>query len=148
VASRYGLEIRAATSADAPGLSELLALCGHAVAPRLVGERLEAMQREPGVVLLAQEWGPPSGVIAVSWRAVLLASPEATITTLLVAPEARRRGIGRLLLKAGSQAARQAGCAELHLPVQPGQPELLAFCEAAGFSPAGSSHARSLRKRT
>ena len=105
------------------------------------------MRAEPGVVLLAGEWGPPAGVIALSWpRDLLETRPVARITTLLVAPGDRRRGIGRLLLKAGAQAARSAGCGRLALSVPEPAGDLAAFCGASGFAPAGAWLTRPLRK--
>ena len=148
MAGRYGLEIRGATAADAPGLAELMSVAGLRVAPRLLAERLEALQDEPGVVLVAVEWGLPSGVIALGWRRTLEAdTPTAQITTLLVGPNERRRGVARLLLKAGAQAARIAGCGLLQLRAPSGHPDLEAFCRATGFADASLGFERALRKR-
>jgi len=105
--SRYGLEVRAAAPADAPGLATLLAEAGHALEARALAERLLAVREAPGAALIAAQWGPPSGLILLHWYPTLAEPrPVAQITTLLVAVEDRRRGIGRLLLKAGAQAAR------------------------------------------
>lgn len=145
--SRYGLEIRAATAADAPGLAELLGRAGVAIAPRTVSDRLDALREEAGTVLVALEWGPPSGVVALHWYRTLEAPhPVAQVTGLLVDPEARRRGIGRLLVKAASQAARVAGCDTLELVLAAGRADLDGFCRATGFAEAGSRFRRPLRK--
>jgi len=56
--TRYGLEIRAAASAEASGLSELLSVSGHVISPRALAERLDAMRQEPGAALIAVECGP------------------------------------------------------------------------------------------
>jgi aminoglycoside 6'-N-acetyltransferase I len=145
--SRYGLEIRAAAAADAALLSQTLEQAGVVLAPSALAERIEAV-RQAGGVLLAWEWGPPSGVIAFSRQPSLLrAGLAAQVTTLFVAPDARRRGIARLLLKAASQAARQAGCDTLLMGVA-GDPSLEAFCIATGFSPACALLERPLRKRS
>ena len=146
MAGRYGLEIRGATAADAAALAGTLAQAGQAVAPSLLAGRLEALQRE-GAALLALEWGPPSGVIVLHWCHPLTGPPTALLSLLIVAPEARRRGIGRLLLKAGSQAARVAGCEMLTLPVPPDGDGLAGFCRDTGFSEAGALWSRPLRKR-
>ncbi|MGU3537693.1 GNAT family N-acetyltransferase [Methylobacterium sp. A54F] len=145
---RYGIEIRTATAADAPGLAELLRGAGWALpAPRLA-ERLEALRQGPGAALLAGAWGPPSGLVVLHWHPTLAADlPSAEITTLLVDPEERRRGIGRLLLKAAAQAARSAGCGDLRICAGPDAPELAAFCAATGFSEAATCRVRPLRKR-
>lgn len=145
--SRRGLEIRAASSADAPGLAELLSAAGHVMDPRALAERLDAIRQAPGTALLAAEWGPPSGLVVVHWYPTIDADqPTAQIVTLLVGPTERRRGIGRLLVKAASQAARVAGCGVLHLLVAANQSDLQQFCRATGFAEAGTCFVRQLRK--
>lgn len=144
---RHGLEIRAATTADAPGLCELLGAAGHAVAPRDLAARLDALRQGPGTALVAVEWGPPSGVVVLHrYQTLEAALPTARITLLLVGADDRRRGIGRLLLKAAAQAARTAGCGALELAVSPDAPSLAAFCQATGFAETGCRYTRSLRK--
>jgi aminoglycoside 6'-N-acetyltransferase I len=145
--SRRGLEIRAATGADAPGLSELLSAAGYVTEPHALAERLDAIRQAHGTVLLAAEWGPPSGVVVLHWYPTIDADPPtAQITTLLVGPEQRRRGIGRLLVKAASQAARVAGCGALQMLVAGDQSDLQQFCRATGFAEAGICFVRPLRK--
>jgi aminoglycoside 6'-N-acetyltransferase I len=93
LASRYGLQIRAASGADAPGIAELMEAAGHPVDVATIGTRLEAFRQEAGVALLALEWGPPSGLIVLNWYRTLSADlAVAQISTLLVAPDDRRRG--------------------------------------------------------
>ena len=141
------MEIRAAAVADAPGLCELFAAAGHPVAQPMLAQRLEAVRQQPGAALLALAWGPPSGLVVLHWYAGLHADqPVAQITTLLVGPEERRRGIGRLLVKAAAQAARLAGCGALELSAA-AEPGLEAFCRATGFADAGARFVRALRKR-
>jgi len=148
LASRYGLEIRAADSSDAPGLAELLQAGGQPAAAAAVAGRLERLKAERATILLAVEWGPPSGLIVLHARQTLLADlPCAFVSTLVVGPDARRRGIGRLLLKAAAQAARSAGCGELHLSVPKGEAGLRAFCQATGFEEQDTGFVRPLRKR-
>ncbi len=145
--SRYGLEIRAATAADVPGLAGLLGQAGTAVAPSTLSERLDALRAEAGTVLVALEWGPPNGLVALHWYRTLGAPhPVAQITALLVDPDARRRGVGRLLVKAASQAARVAGCDTIELMVPAPGSDLDGFCRATGFAAAGSRFRRPLRK--
>lgn len=116
----------------------------------MIEARLEAFRHERGLVLLADRWGPPSGLIALAWIPTLDADGAAAqVELLLVDPEERRQGLGRLLLKAGAQAARAAGCARLRL-VAPASadPSLGAFCAATGFSESGLVYDRALRKRS
>lgn len=149
MSSRYGLSIRAADTGDVDGLAELLKTAGLTLARDRLALRLKAVQAEPGVLLIADEWGPPSGVIAVHWHSVLTADLKVGwISMLLVDPDRRRNGVARLLLKAASQAARSAGCGELVLnpPVGPG--DLRPFCLATGFVEGGEVFTRALRKRS
>jgi len=148
VSSRYGLSIRSAQLGDAESLAELLSSSGQGVAKDRMAQRLSAFLDQPGALLIAEEWGPPSGVIAVSWRSVLTADLKVgSISTLFVDPDRRRNGIARLLLKTASQAARAAGCGELTIetPAEPGN--LRAFCLATGFASTGDTLTRALRKR-
>ncbi|WP_431270981.1 GNAT family N-acetyltransferase [Dankookia sp. P2] len=144
--SRHGLEICAATAAEAPGLAVLLDASGQPIDARELVARLEAIRQGPGTALVALEWGPPSGLVALHWyRRLEEARPVAQVTTLLVGTEDRRRGIGRLLVKAAAQAARNAGCGLLELAAGE-DPSLAAFCLATGFTAAGPRFLRPLRK--
>jgi aminoglycoside 6'-N-acetyltransferase I len=145
--SRYGLEIRAATAADAPFLAELLASTGRTTSAPVVAERLEALRRD-GACLVASDWGPLSGVVVLHWAQPLQASRTAHVSLILVAVEARRRGVGRMLLKAGSQTARSAGCDLLQIVARSDTPDLDAFCRGTGFQDAGRLWTRPLRKRS
>lgn len=143
---RHGLEIRTVAGSDAPGVAELLAASGCPVA--VSADRLDALRHRSGTAFLALEWGPPSGIVVLNWYPALLdAAPVAQITTLLVATDDRRRGIGRLLLKSAAQAARMAGCDSLHLRAPANGEALAAFCGATGFVPGAGSFVRPLRKR-
>jgi len=146
--NRYGLEIRAAAGPDAAGLAALLGEAGLAVGAADLAARLEGLQRDGGTALVAVEWGPPSGLVALApVRTLDAAKPGGLITTLVVAAESRRNGLGRILLKAAGRAARQAGCDRLLLSVGPAQDDLRAFCAAAGFTEDGRTFARPLLKR-
>lgn len=146
---RYGLEIRAASVADAPGLAALMAEMGAGQVPaQVLAGRLEAVTRTGGTVLIALEWGPPSGVVALQVVADLaMAHPAGLLVTLGVSPEARRRGIGRLLIKAASRSARLAGCDRLILPVASRPAEVAAFAAATGFADEDGAMVRPLLRR-
>ena len=147
MSSRHGLEIRTATPADAPQVAELLAACGQPVAPADLALRLDRLQRAPGTALLAMEHGPPSGIIVTHWYASLASNhPVAEVSLLLVGPDERRRGLGRLLLKAASQAARSAGCHEIGLQAPPDAPGLLGFGYDTGFMAHNIGLRRKLRR--
>jgi aminoglycoside 6'-N-acetyltransferase I len=128
-------------------LGELLSAAGHVIEPHALAERLDAIRQAPGTALLAAEWGPPSGIVVLHWYPTIDADQStAQIVTLLVGPSERRRGIGRLLVKAASQAARVAGCGALQLLVATDQSDLQQFCQATGFTRSGFCFVRPLRK--
>jgi GNAT superfamily N-acetyltransferase len=147
VSGRRGLSIRAADSGDLDGLAELLRAAGVAIARDRLASRLSALQAQPGAVLIADDWGPPPGLITVHWHAVLTVDLKvAQISALLVDPARRRSGIARLLLKSAAQAARAAGCGELVLGAAIGSDDLRAFALATGFADTGAVLTRPLRK--
>lgn len=149
MSSRHGLSIRAADNGDVEGLAELLKAAHLTVARDKLAPRLRAIQDQPGLLLIAEEWGPPSGLILVHWHSVLTADPKVGwISALFVDPERRRNGVARVLLKAASQAARSAGCGDLMLHPPTGQRDLRAFCLATGFAENGEVLTRALRKRS
>ena len=149
LASRNGLQIRAASNADIGGIADLLTAAGHRVSAATLTTRLEAVRHGAGVVLMAIEWGPPSGLVALNWFATLSDDlPSAQISLLVVDPDDRRRGIGRLLLKAAAQAARIAGCGTMSVSAPDDASGLREFCGATGFEIAGARYARSLRRRS
>lgn len=143
---RYGVEVRGAVAADAPELARLLAQSGAVMTPGEAADRLDAMRaRADCAVLAATGYAGLNGLVAVQWAPVLHAArPVARLTALVVDVQERRHGIGRLLLKAASQAARSAGCDVLEAH---GDGDLAAFCQAAGFAASGTMFGRSLRKR-
>ena len=136
MAGRFGLTIRAADAGDVDGLVELMRSAGESATREQLAVRMAALREHPGVVLLADEWGPPTGVLAAAWTPTLTADlRRAEITLLLVDPERRRSGVARLLLKSASQAARLAGCDQMVLSFPQAASDLRAFALATGFSP-------------
>ena len=61
---------------------------------------------------------------------------EAELLLLAVAPDHRRRGIGRTLLDNFTRASRDAGASRVHLEVREGNPAVIMY-RRAGFSLAG-----------
>ena len=148
MANRYGLAIRAVDAGDVDGVAQLLRAAGVDIPRDKLATRLEAVRTQPGAVLMAEEWGPPTGLIALTWSARLGSDLKAAeVTSLLVDPERRRGGVARLLLKAASQAARVAGCGELVLNFGNADDDLAAFALATGFAPTGHRLTRPLRKQ-
>ncbi len=119
------------------------------MSPRDAAERLDALRHAPGsAVLVAADYGPVIGLVALHWCGMLQqARPVARITALVVDEAERRCGIGRLLVKAGAQAARVAGWDVLDLTTAPDQEEAQAFWRAIGFAQSALGFSRALRKK-
>ncbi len=146
---RYGVEVRSALPADAPDLARLLAVGGTVASPRDVLQRLDAVRAHGhAAILVATGYAGLSGLVALHWSPMLHeARSVARITLLLVDGEERRRGIGRLLLKSASQAARNAACDTIEMAVPDGQAAAAAFCRNTGFLPQGMLFSQVLRKK-
>ena len=142
---RYGVEVRSAQLGDAP---EFVRLLGNGSARDMTVRLEQVRAHSAGAALVAVGYAGLSGIIALDWAPVLYdPRPVARITALVVDPDERRRGIGRLLLKAASQAARSGGCDRMEVVAGPGQDAVEAFCLGTGFAPQGAVFGRLLRKK-
>ena len=75
-------------------------------------------------------WPTPRGVIRVA-----LADGWAALSCLVVAPDARRRGIGRTLTAAGLRLAREQGVTRAFLQVEQHNEAARALYDGLGFVP-------------
>jgi GNAT superfamily N-acetyltransferase len=88
----------------------------------------------PGATrLLAELDGRPVGAATVGRIYVLPADFDGFWATIVVLPEARRRGVGGGLLSAVSDRARAAGKMSLHIPASEERPDGIAFLCRRGF---------------
>ncbi len=144
-----GIDIRGALQADASDVAGLLGQLGYPMESRDVASRLEALARDPdATVLVAIGYGPVVGLVVVNWCHMLhQARPLARITTLVVDDHERGSGIGRMLVKAASQAARMAGCDVLELTTGVRREAAHAFYRAIGFEQSSLRFSRSLRRK-
>ena len=70
-------------------------------------------------------------------RAGLVGGDQADVMTIGVAPHARGRGVGRAILDALLDWARQAGAAEIFLDVRPSNEGAIALYNSRGFVEIG-----------
>lgn len=149
--NRHGIDVRAAAPADAADIAGLLGQLGYPMEARDAAVRLEQVARQAaGTMLVATgETGAVVGLIALHWCAMMQQPrPVARITTMVVDDRERRRGIGRLLMKAGAQSARAAGCDVLELTTALHRVEAQAFYRSLGFVESSLRFSRSLRRQT
>ncbi len=141
--------LRAATPADAPALTNLINQAyrsapaqagwtaeGHLLAGPRIDEAalLTMLAAAPAVLLQADISGQPVGCVYLEPRGDSL-----YLSMLAVAPDAQAHGLGRQLLAAAEDHARQAGCQQIHMSVLAQRPELLAWYERQGYRRTGAS---------
>ncbi|MEQ9334215.1 GNAT family N-acetyltransferase [Thalassobaculum sp.] len=140
------IAIRPAAPGDAPTVEALLAQLGYRMPASELHRRLRASSAsETDAVLVATMDGRMVGLIALHWATMLhQPAPTARIATLVVADDARGRGVGRTLVEAGAEAARRAGCAILELTTALHRADAVAFYEAIGFTASSTRLHRAL----
>jgi ribosomal protein S18 acetylase RimI-like enzyme len=139
--------VRAATAADLPAVSELLARTWHATydgiyGPGRVAEltarwhspgRLAAQLADPVTTILVAE--APGGIVATA--TVRLEGDVAVLDRLYVAPDAQRSGLGTRLLDAC--VALHRGAREMRLEVEPRNEGAVRFYSRHGFVVTGAT---------
>jgi ribosomal protein S18 acetylase RimI-like enzyme len=152
------MEVRAADGADLPFLWSMLACAVHwrehsppADVPGGVTRYLDGWGREGDSALVAIERDTRIGA---AWYRLFsgdqpgygFVSDEIPELTLAVSAPFRRRGVGRDLLTALVERAREAGFRSLSLSVESDNP-VLALYEQAGFEPVAESDALTMLLR-
>ncbi|WP_375480624.1 ribosomal protein S18-alanine N-acetyltransferase [uncultured Jatrophihabitans sp.] len=95
--------------------------------------RAELADRRARSYVFAED---PTGA-ALGWAGVLVIGETAEILTVGVVPAARRAGLGRRLLGALLDLARQRGCVEVFLEVREDNAAARTLYESAGFAAVG-----------
>jgi GNAT superfamily N-acetyltransferase len=140
--------IRPAAEPDAEALAPLLAALGYPVAARAVAERLRRIAAYPGpVVALVADAGDGSllGVVtAHTFPTVHADAPAAWLTALVVAAEARGRGVGRALVRAAEEWAAAQGAVKVAVTSGAQRADAHRFYEGLGYAYTGRRFARTL----
>ena len=132
------LEIRVVPAGEPPASDLVEAMVAEGV--QVYGARLDVAGTPTAT---AAEMGPPHGTFLVIYdegRPVAgggikrLGDDVAEIKRMYVVPEARSRGLARVLLRALEDAARGLGYARLRLDTGPRQPHARALYESAGYA--------------
>lgn len=131
------LRVRAAEDADLERTVEFQnrgADAGRWISPAAARAMWAAMPDPSRFALLVEDAGGAIQAIAVTSSGGMFASPDGSWrVTLRVAPEWRRRGVGRSLLERIEEHARQKGAKRLISPVRGDEPEGAQFAEASGY---------------
>ena len=88
---------------------------------------------------------PPAGISQLRYRwSAWTTSEDCWLEDLYVEQTARRAGLGRALVEASIERARERGCARIELDVDSDNGAALALYESAGFRGDAKSQGRSL----
>ena len=132
-------EVHDATAADAPRVAALLTELGYPADPGTVARRFDGLTAADALLI------NDDGLIALH-RIPRIAEGGAfaRITALVVAREARGRGVARALLAAAEDVARTWGCDLLEVSCgrRPERDQAHAFYRAAGFADTGERSTR------
>lgn len=140
------LAIRPVTPADAGPVAKLLEQLGYSAAPASIPARLEALRGDGGIALVAvTDDGRIVGAASAAKHATLHADhPTGYITALVTDATIRRQGIGRQLVAAIEQWARDNGCHRLSVTSAERRADAHAFYPSCGFPYSGRRFTKSL----
>lgn len=127
------LQIRNATPDDRDQIAEILkeAFDDDVAPTSTFGDVLETMKGMGEQCLVIVEDTQVLGTVTYSMRMRLSGQPLASVKTLAVARDARRRGVGSSLLAACAVLSRESGCADLR--VCPSDDGVRSFYHKCGF---------------
>jgi GNAT superfamily N-acetyltransferase len=131
------IEIRTCLPEDATTVSALLGELGYQVSARRVAEHIRQLSltgSDP--IFLAVVDGQVLGLIALHiCRMLQYAASVMRVTALVVDSRARRRGVGKRLMKHAEHVAAAAGCEAVELTSAMGRAEAHAFYRSIGYEP-------------
>jgi GNAT superfamily N-acetyltransferase len=139
------VDVRRATAGDAPVLATLLAHLGYPADGADVPGRLERLRASGDDAFVALVDASVAGLATVHSRPVLhSARPVAQLTALVVAPEARGRGVGRVLVIEAERWARERGAERLVVTTALHRADAPLFYERLGFAHTGRRYVKQL----
>ena len=126
--------LRDAKPSDAPRLAELIHELGHEIGEKLVRKNLSALKKAGEIPLVATVDKTVVGLIG-RHRMVTVhrPAPVGRIPVLVVAKEAQRLGIGRMLVEAVEQWCRKKGCQTVEVTSNDRRAEAHAFYRHMGY---------------
>lgn len=136
--------VRHATAADAQDIARLIGQLGYPFeasdAPRRLANMTHAGR---AVVLLAEHHGSVVGLVTSHILSVINREHDvAWLTTLVIDETVRGSGVGRILVQAVEQFARDAGCERLTVTTHVHRSDAHAFYEKLGFELTGRRYGK------
>jgi GNAT superfamily N-acetyltransferase len=140
------ITIRAASEVDAPAITELLAQLGYPSSVASIPSRLAKLHAEGSVVLVASNDRQEIVGLgsAVSHAAVHTDTPIAYIIALVTDEKSRGQGVGRRMVHALEEWARELGCARLSVTSGEHRSDAHAFYSQCGFPYTGRRFTKNL----
>lgn len=131
-----GVMLRPACPEDATELAGLLVELGYPSSPESIARRIAAFRDFPGTaILVASVDDRLVGVVSAHCVPSLISDAAlGRITALVVSTAARGQGIGRRLVAAAEDFARQQGCERIELTSGDHRPGAHAFYERLGYA--------------
>ncbi len=131
--------VRSITRDDASALAVLLDALGYPATEQQTRARIALLSAEPQTrLLLAAQEDQVLGLVGVRVEHCIEEdAPIARLIALIVAPAARRRGVGRMLVSAAETAARALGCTRVTLTSAERRGDAHAFYRAIGYEATG-----------
>lgn len=129
------ITIRPASSADTPILVSLLEILGYEVTEERVNHRLtNILASSQDKILVAVEDNQVVGFIHIFLKQLLEKPLAGESGALAVAQNMQGKGVGKLLIKAGEDWARDQGCKRLVVKSNIMRAGAHAFYQAVGYS--------------
>jgi GNAT superfamily N-acetyltransferase len=133
--------IRRMTTDDMPAARELLSQLGYPLETQEVWRRYAAvMEAEGHVLMVAEQAGRVVALCHWYVRPALDKPPEVVVQALVVDQAARGSGVGKIMMTAAEQWARDRGFVSVALTSNAVRTEAHAFYQAIGYRRAATSH--------
>lgn len=99
----------------------------------------ETLAQPQATILKYEQSGQLLGCVYLEKKDDEAASPTLYLGMLTVSPEAQTGGIGKQLMAAAEQLARQQGCRSITMTVIPQRTELIAWYQRRGYQTTGET---------
>jgi ribosomal protein S18 acetylase RimI-like enzyme len=124
------MEIRPFLPADEPAVVRLWQACGLVVPANDPGKDIRRkLVVQPELFLVGVEEGRVVAAVMAGYD-----GHRGWLNYLAVAPERRRRGLGRRMVAAAEERLRARGCPKINLQVRRSNPAVLEFYRRLGFA--------------